>query len=156
MTTDDHDFMHATPDDIRRLLAIAASIDGRTWADDTAFRAAAASWYETIRRELGRRRFRLTGGLAEAAVYAWYGRESFPVKPAGVLDMAQEIRRDRLAATPVPDPPEDLDVFDDKAVAEAMGDAREVIAAGGSREDALAAMAAVARRHPLRQIERTP
>ena len=154
MTTDDPAFMRVTPDGMRRLLAIAAAIDGRTWADDDGFRATARSWHETIRRELEqRRRFPLDCRLAEDAVYAWYGCRPpgrHRIMPDDICDQAAALRRDRLARTGIPDPPEDLDTSDDAAVSEAMAAAREAIAAGGTRADAAAAMAEVARRHPLR------
>jgi hypothetical protein len=151
MQLDEHDTM--------RLLVLIAAIDGRSWPGTqaeakAAIRATALSWRETIRRELEERRdFALTWRLAEDAVYAWYGREPrWNIRPAGILDMATEIRRDRLDRTRLPDPPEHPAPGGWAADAEGFAIMRrageDVIAVGGTRQDAADAMAAVAAARP--------
>lgn len=146
-------YMQVSTDDALKLLGVIAAIDGRSWADTQAVKATAMAWRETIRRELDQRRhFTLTYPLAEDAVYAWYARETRRIMPAGILDMAQEIRGERLALTPMPDPP-DHPAPDgwrhDAAGWEAMQAAgRDAIAAGGNRQDAADAMADIAATRP--------
>lgn len=136
-------YMQLTEDDMFDLLAVIAAIDGRTWANSEATLATTAAWYETIRRELEQRRhFALTRRLAEDAVYAWYGREQFNIRPAGILDVAEEIREQRLARTKLPDPPG----YPDAAGFEVMRRAgQDVIASGGDAVQAASAMRAAVR-----------
>lgn len=151
------EYMQVDRDGMYRLLAIIAGIDFRTWPDDTAARATAALWHETIRRELaGTRHFTLGYALAEEAVYAWYGRDRRRITPADLIDTAAEIRAARLAATPLPDPPEhpapDGWAGDDDGWRAMQAAGRDVIADGGTRDAAAAAMAAVAAARP-RQLD---
>lgn len=152
-------YMQVTEDEVLRLLGIIAAIDLRSWADTRAVRATAVSWWQTIQRELDQRRhFTLGYKLAEDAVYAWYGRDRRRITPADLIDMAAEIREERLARTTLPDPPDHPAVNgwrDDLQGWEAMHRAgQDVLAAGGSRDDAGRAMTAVARQRP-RELDRT-
>lgn len=146
------EFMRLTVPDMQHLVAIVAAIDGRSWADDEGCRATARSWHECIRRELDRnRRFALDYPLAEAAVYAWYGNRppgKTRIMPDDILGQAAEIRARLLRETSIPDPPEDLDVFNPEAYDAAIDAARSAIVAGGTHADAEAAMAGVARQYP--------
>lgn len=135
-------YMQITEDDMFDLLAVIAAIDGRAWADTDATLAAAAAWYETIRRELDQRRhFTLTRQLAEDAVYAWHGRDRRRITPADIIEVAAEIRDARLTATPLPDPPGYPGPGEYEAIRAA---GRDVIADGGDARAAFAAMEAAA------------
>ena len=125
------------PSEVSDLLNLAVSVDSRVQNG----KAAVAGWHKILMAAAPW----LTYDLAVKALEAHYGDDTRPLLPADIIRGAAAIRDRLLLETPIPDPPDDLDVFNPVAWDEAVAAARAAILA---RQDPAAAMAEVARRYP--------
>ncbi len=140
------------PDEMKKILALAAAHDGRTWPDDAGFLAMARAWYECAGADDW-----LTFELARQAVYEHYRAETRRIMPADIRNRALEIRHQRLQRTELPD-----GVLDELAEAMTVSGAayRAVLAAAedaivaGAGPDGAVAAAKLAGRGGLRAIDR--
>jgi hypothetical protein len=122
------------PSDVSALLTDAAGVDGRVENGPAAIKG----WYDLICGEAW-----LTPRLAEEARRDHQRNSPLPFTVYDLLSRARAIRRDRLAACPLPDPPPSL-LADTAGWQAAVEAAAAVIADGGTRAQAEQAVAAVA------------
>jgi hypothetical protein len=87
-----------TPDDVTAILIQAAARDGRSWSGEDAFRLAVRAWAADLDDAW------LTPGIAAEALRRHSRSETRRITIADLLGWAREIRAERLARVPLPDP----------------------------------------------------